>query len=89
MVLSLVFSLFSYRSLLGFNSVALEEERCVRGKCFEWSIISYDTTMKHLPTNGVWSKPDGGGPFTAMLIAVSCGGGTLQTIKCGPVSLRV
>ena len=75
-------------ALLSFSSVAIAEERCVRGKCFEWPIISHDTTMKHLPTNGVWSKPDGDGPFPAVLIAESCGGGTPAVDKMWPIFFK-
>ena len=72
-------SLFFYLiigSTLGFSSLTMAEERCSRGKCFEWPIISPDTTLDRMPTNGVWSKPDGDGPFPAVLIAESCGGAT-------------
>ncbi len=51
-------------------------ERCspLSGRCFEWPLVPNGTTLEKISTSGVWSKPEGNGPFPAIIIAESCGG---------------
>jgi dienelactone hydrolase len=51
-------------------------ERCspLSGRCFEWPLVPNGTTLEKISTSGVWSKPEGDGPFPAIIIAESCGG---------------
>jgi len=51
-------------------------ERCspLSGRCFEWPLVPNGTALEIISTSGVWSKPEGNGPFPAIIIAESCGG---------------
>ena len=51
-------------------------ERCstLSNRCFEWPLVPNGTTLEKISTSGVWSKPEGNGPFPAIIIAESCGG---------------
>lgn len=51
-------------------------ERCspLSGSCFEWPLVPNGTALEIISTSGVWSKPEGNGPFPAIIIAESCGG---------------
>ena len=51
-------------------------ERCspLSGTCFEWPLVPNGTALEIISTSGVWSKPEGNGPFPAIIIAESCGG---------------
>lgn len=51
-------------------------ERCspLSGRCFEWPLVPNGTALEKISTSGVWSKPEGNGPFPAIIITESCGG---------------
>lgn len=59
-----------------FSGSAFSGERCspTTGQCFEWPLAPHGTTLERIRTDGVWSKPEGNGPFPAIVIAESCGG---------------
>ena len=62
--------------LLAFSGLSIDGEKCspISKTCFEWPLIPDGTKLERMSTNGVWSKPEGDGPFPAVLIAESCGG---------------
>ena len=72
------------------HSAAKAEQRCSKytGRCFEWPIIKDGTTLKKISTRGVWSKPDGAGPFPAVVIAETCGGSQPPVDKLWPAYFK-
>jgi dienelactone hydrolase len=69
---------------------AIAGERCskVSGRCFEWPLVPHGTTLEKISTSGVWSKPEGDGPFPALIIAESCGGQKPTVTKMWPKYLN-
>ena len=63
---------------LYFIPTASAGERCspLSGRCFEWPLVPDGTTLEKISTDGIWKKPNGNGPFPAVIIAESCGGST-------------
>ena len=65
---------------------AIADQRCseISNRCFEWPIAPHGTKFEKISTNGVWSKPEGNGPFPALIIAESCGGSKPSVDKFWP-----
>jgi len=61
-------------------------ERCskISGRCFEWPLLPDGSKLPETKSNGVWTKPDGDGPFPAIIIAESCGGSKPAVDKMWP-----
>ena len=66
--------------------IAKAEQRCskISGTCFEWPLVPDGSKLQRKATTGVWSKPDGDGPFPAIILAESCGGSTEAVNKDWP-----
>jgi len=61
-------------------------ERCskISGRCFEWPLLPHGSKLQETKSKGVWTKPDGEGPFPAIIIAESCGGSKAAVDKMWP-----
>jgi len=79
-----IFLFFSF-ALLQPTKPSSAKEVCIKKYCFEWPILKDGTVLKKVSHEGVWSKPDGDGPFPALVIAESCGGSNDAVNKDWPV----
>ena len=74
MKVGIYFFLFFAFALLQPTKPSSAKEVCIKKYCFEWPILKDGTILKKVSHEGVWSKPDGDGPFPALVVAESCAG---------------